>query len=253
MNRTNRAVLWWLCLIIAPLVLTAIEFFHPAGFTQDPGMFEYLSTPEHDQHHKALAYFGPEWWFALHMIQTPCIVLVCIGLWLLVGDDPGAIAWLARGSTFVFLVAYTVLDATGGIGLGRLLLIATEMDANFSPDQRAAIVKLLNAFWIDRWTGGVGSLISLTGSRAAFFSTVFVALERCLRQRTPVAIMLGIALVAAGYLLQISHAATTGPAAFALLAITALAMRVHERREHTKAASNARAAGRDMRGPGLGA
>jgi hypothetical protein len=253
MNRRTRAVLWWLCLFIAPLVLTAIELFHPAGFTQDPGMFEYLSKPEHDHHHEALAYFGPGWWFMLHMIQTPCVVLVCIGLWLLVGDNPGAIAWLARLSTFVFLVAYTVLDATGGIGLGRLLLIATEMDANFSPDQRAAVAKLLNAFWVDRWTGGVGSFISLTGSWAAFFSTVFVALERWMRQRTRVAIALGIALAAAGYLVQISHAAMTGPAAFALLTITALAMHVFERREYAKAASNAHAAVRDTREPELGA
>ncbi|KVO98851.1 hypothetical protein WL21_18275 [Burkholderia ubonensis] len=252
MNRTTRAVLWWLCLFIAPLVLATIELFHPAGFTHDPGMFDYLSKPEYDHNHAALAYFGPAWWFALHMIQTPCVVLVCIGLWLLVGDDPGPVAWLARLSTFVFLVAYTVLDAVGGIGLGRLLQIAAQM----TPDQHTAIATLLNNFWVDRWTGGVGSFISLTGSWAAFFATAFVGLERWLRRRTRAAVVLGIMLAAAGYLLQISHAAMTGPAAFALLAITALAMHFLERRENAKApqtAADTLAAPPDTRQPELGA
>jgi len=35
-------VLWWVCLVAAPLVLVAIELFHPAGFTKEPGMYAYL-------------------------------------------------------------------------------------------------------------------------------------------------------------------------------------------------------------------
>jgi len=67
-----EAILWWLCLGGAPAVLFAIELFHPAGFTQAPGMWEYLSKPEpYAPEHKAIAYFGPEWWSTLHMIQTP--------------------------------------------------------------------------------------------------------------------------------------------------------------------------------------
>ena len=81
---TLTSMLWWLCLVVAPLLLVVIELFHPAGFTQDPGMYEYLSGLQpHTPEHKALAYFGPWWWFILHMIQTPAVCLVALGLYLI--------------------------------------------------------------------------------------------------------------------------------------------------------------------------
>lgn len=59
-NDAVKSILWWICLIIAPMILIAIELFHPAGFTDNPGMYEYLSKPENHTHeHKALYYFGP--------------------------------------------------------------------------------------------------------------------------------------------------------------------------------------------------
>ena len=44
-NEAVEKVLWWICLLAAPLVLVAIELFHPAGFTAHPGMYQYLSKP----------------------------------------------------------------------------------------------------------------------------------------------------------------------------------------------------------------
>jgi len=80
-----KQILWWLCLLVAPLVLIGLELFHPASFTAHPGMYQFLSHylgPGHD----ALGYFGPTWWFVLHMIQTPTVGLVAVGLWLMVDD-----------------------------------------------------------------------------------------------------------------------------------------------------------------------
>ena len=99
-----RQVLWWVCLLIAPLGLIAVELFHPAGFTVHPGMYQFLSQPEpYQPGHSALGYFGPSWWFALHMIQTPLVALMAVGLWLMLTDvtdgDRGyarAAAWFAR-------------------------------------------------------------------------------------------------------------------------------------------------------------
>ena len=86
-HSTLKNILWWLCLLVAPVVLVGVELFHPAGFTftpPGPGMYEYLSKPEpYNPLYKALAYPGPQWWFALHMIQTPMVALVAIGLWIL--------------------------------------------------------------------------------------------------------------------------------------------------------------------------
>jgi hypothetical protein len=81
----TKQALWWICLLVAPTVLIVIELFHPANFTKHPGMYQFLSRPEHDQpQFQAVAYFGPSWWFTLHMIQTPMIGLVAVGLWLMV-------------------------------------------------------------------------------------------------------------------------------------------------------------------------
>ena len=158
-NRGVKSVLWWICLVMAPAVLLTIELFHPAGFTAQPGMYQFLSKPELNQpQFMALAYFGPNWWFTLHMIQTPMVGLVSIGLWLLVdpidradGTLAVALAWLARLATFVFLIYYTALDAIGGFGLGRTILTAQNMvaDGKLNPQQLDGIVQLLNAVWVD--------------------------------------------------------------------------------------------------------
>ena len=108
-----RKVLWWLGLVIAPAVLIGIELFHPAHFTSPPGpgMYQYLSKPEpYNPGFVALSYPGPDWWFLLHMIQTPLVGLVAVGLWLLVGQIGSAdgnfavaAAWLSRAASLVFL------------------------------------------------------------------------------------------------------------------------------------------------------
>src|SRR5689334_623266 len=122
-NEAVKKVLWWVCLLVAPAVLIAIELFHPAGFTYPPapGMYEYLHKPEpYNPQYHALGYFGPQWWFILHMIQTPMVGLVAVGLWLLAdkitsADGSAALtfAWLSRVATFVFFVYYTALDSIG--------------------------------------------------------------------------------------------------------------------------------------------
>ncbi len=234
-NETMKRILWWLCLFVAPLCLIVIELFHPAGFTLNPGMYEYLSIPEqHTHEHNALAYFGPEWWFTLHMIQTPLVCLVAVGLWLMVdGIDreqgiPAMVSgWIARAATFIFAIYYTVLDAIGGIGLGRTIQIAETLALTKEPSESACtssgssqcIALLLNKSWTDPWVGGVGSIISHTGSWAAFFAALFTAITLMLATKAPrLALVL---LVAFGWELQLSHASFHGPIAFGLLVIAA--------------------------------
>jgi hypothetical protein len=234
MSTTAKKVLWWLCLFLAPLVLLTIELFHPAGFTTDPGMYQYLSMPQpHSSAHKALAYFGPQWWFVLHMIQTPMIGLVSIGLWLMLEDVDGrdgvpatVSAWISRVSTFVFLIYYTALDSIGGIGLGRAIEItealaqASPGEPHLSPDQLAGVVLMLNTMWTDPWVGGVGSLISLTGSWAVFVAALFASIALFVSKKVswPPLIM----LIAFGWQVQLSHASMHGPIAFSLLIVAAL-------------------------------
>lgn len=232
-NEGVRRAIWWLCLLIAPLVLATIELFHPAGFTQDPGMYQYLSEPQpYDPQFKALAYPGPHWWFTLHMIQTPMVGLVSVGLWLMAGKvDRGdgtpavALAWLGRVSTWVFLIYYTALDSIGGSGLGRAILNTQRLaaDGELSADQLQGVILALNTNWTDRWVGGVGSVVSLTGSWAAFAAALLLAVALLLAKKAPIWPLL--LLVGFGWELQMSHTAPHGPIAFALLIVAALWIR----------------------------
>jgi hypothetical protein len=226
-NHAVKAALWWICLLVAPLVLIAIELFHPAGFTAHPGMYQFLSKPEpYQPQFQALAYFGPDWWFTLHMIQTPMVGLVAVGLWLVadrIGDAAGtaaiAFAWLSRVATLVFLIYYTALDAIGGIGLGRSMLTAQAMAAGgqLSPQQLDGVSLLLNTMWTDPWVGGVGSFISQTGSWAVFVAALCAAIALFLSRGASWPPL--VVLVAFGWELQTSHASPHGPIAFALLIV----------------------------------
>jgi hypothetical protein len=222
-----RSALWWVCLLLAPLGLIAVELFHPAGFTAHPGMYQFLSQPEaYQAQFQALGYFGPMWWFTLHMIQTPLVALVVVGLWLMLAEvtdtDSGyarAAAWLARAAILVFAIYYTVLDAIGGIGLGRTIITTEAMAASgqLNPQQLDGVILLLNAMWIDPLVGGVGSFVSLTGSWAIFIAMLAAALALLLTRRVPWPPL--IVLIAFGWELQTSHAAMHGPIAFALLIV----------------------------------
>lgn len=222
-----KQVLWWICLLAAPAVLIALELFHPAGFTAHPGMYQFLAHPEHHAaHHSALDYFGPRGWLVLHMIQTPMVGLVAVGLLLMVdgiGKENGgaavATAWLARAAIFVFVIYFTVLDAIGGIGLGRTILTVQSLTeaGKLNPQQVAGIELLLNTIWTDSLIGGVGSFVSETASWAAFAASVFTAAALLLSRRAGWANM--VVLVAFGWELQTSHASPHGPIAFALLIV----------------------------------
>jgi hypothetical protein len=226
--------LWWICLVVAPIVLIGIELFHPAGFTYAPapGMFEYLSKPEpYNPTYWALAYPGPDWWVTLHMIQTPLVGLVAIGLWLLAarideadGTPAFVLAWLSRVATFVFIIAYTALDSIGGFGVGRTMIVSKELAAKgtITADQLKGVAQVVDAVWVDRVVGGVGSFISHTGSYAVFAATLLVALALLVTRKAPWPALL--LLVAFGWQLQVSHASPHGPIAFSLLLVAALWM-----------------------------
>jgi hypothetical protein len=163
------------------------------------------------------------------MIQTPLVALMAVGLWLMLTDvtdgDRGyarAAAWFARAAILVFVLYYTVLDAIGGIGLGRTLITTKAMAASGQLDthQLDGVIVLLNAMWTDPFVGGVGSFISLTGSWAIFIATLAASLAMLLTRR--VAWPPLIVLVAFGWELQTSHAALHGPIAFALLAMASV-------------------------------
>ncbi len=234
-----KRVLWWVCLLVAPAVLIALELFHPSGFTHTPGMYEYLSQAHgHDPQYMALGYFGPHWWLTLHMIQTPLVGLVAIGLWMTVapvtpadGTPAMVCAWLARVAVFVMAVYFTVLDGIGGIGLGRTIIVVQGLvaDGKLNPAQLEGAVVLLNTMWVDPLVGGLGSFVSLTASWATFAAAVLIAATLLLSGRA--GWLTAVLLLAFGWELQTAHAAPHGPIAFALLILATLSMWLRSRRQ----------------------
>ena len=214
-------------LVVAPVLLAGIELFHPAHFTLNPGMTSFLSQPQpHDPYFNAITYFGPEWWYLLHMLQTPLVVVVAFGLLHLTdtfGRNATArympLAWISRIATVVFMTFYTVLDGIGGIALGRELVILNDLLASntITASDAETIRYFLDRLWVDPWVGGVGSFISLVGSWAVFTAALCAASYLKLNRRATwleVALLIGF-----GWELQVAHASYHGPIAFALLAI----------------------------------
>ncbi|WP_127089584.1 hypothetical protein [Aquabacter cavernae] len=231
MGAVIRSGLWWLCLCTAPLVLAGIELFHPSGFSKDPGMYAYLCASQpYNPRYWALGYFGPEWWFTLHVIQLPLLGLVSVGLWLTmhgIEDGIAAVcAWLSRIATFIFLLSYTSLDSIGGIGLGRTMLNMQALEAagKLNAQQMDGAVLLLETNWADPWIGGMGSVVSLTGSWAIFAASVFAAAALFLTRKAPWPAL--ILLIGFGWEIQVSHASPHGPIGFALLVIAAAWIRL---------------------------
>lgn len=231
MDKAIRAGLWWVCLCFAPLVLVGMGLFHPAGFTADPGMYAYLCSPQpFDPRHHALAYFGPEWWFTLHIIQLPMLGLISVGLWMTLGGIETGLAalcaWLSRIATFFFLISYTALDSIGGIGLGRTIIEMQAMraDGRLTAAQMDGAILLLDTTWVDPWIGGMNSVVSLLGSWSVFTAAVFAAAALHLSRRAPWPPL--VLLIAFGWEIQVSHASPHGPIGFALLAIAAAWIRL---------------------------
>ena len=229
MNLLRKRSLAWLSLVIAPLILAGIEMFHPAHFTADPGMTNFLSQPQAgDPHFMAIKYFGPEWWFLMHMIQTPLVVVVSFGLllatdsfWAGEGARFAPLAWISRVATVIFMTYYTVLDSIGGIGLGRELLVLNGMleSGALTAPQAETIRFFLDRMWVDPWVGGVGSFISLTGSWAVFVAAVSAGGYLLLNRK--VSWLEFILLIGFGWELQVAHASYHGPVAFSFLALAA--------------------------------
>jgi hypothetical protein len=229
MKYQPHRILAGLSLVVAPLLLAAINLFHPAEFTTAPGMSAFLSHPQSgDPHFNAIAYFGPQWWFVMHMMQTPLIVMVSFGL-LYLTDTFSAVegarfAWWARISrvaTVIFMTYYTLLDGVDGIGVGRQLMVINEKLATavVNDTEAEAIRRFLDHMWVDPWVGGVGSFISLTGSWAVFVAAVTAAGYLILNRRTSWLVF--ALLIGFGWELQVTHASYHGPVAFSLLALAA--------------------------------
>jgi hypothetical protein len=156
-------VLLVFCLGLAPLVLAIMEIFHPHGFSSH--VYAFLSTSHH-------LYFGPKWWIALHLVQTPLVAAVGFGLILSTRGIPGSLGWIARIVTALFIVYYAALDTIAGVAVG-VLINHTRSWTGARGDAAHDLVQFLFA---NHGVGGTGSALSEGGSWLAFAAFSLVAL-----------------------------------------------------------------------------
>jgi hypothetical protein len=198
-------VLLVLCLGVAPALLTVMEIFHPHGFSDH--VYSYLSESQH-------LYFGPEWWTALHLAQTPLVAFVGFGLLLAVRDIPGPLTWIARIVTALFIIYYTALDTLAGVGVG-VLIDHTKGWTGARADTAHDLVQFL---FTNSGVGGTGSALSEGASWLAFSAFAIVALTLA---RAGAPVLVAFLLAAAGVLIQIAHTNPYGPLGFGCVLVAA--------------------------------
>jgi hypothetical protein len=99
-------------LLVPPLLLAGLEFFHP----------QPDETPQ--------ALMDVATWFAgFHVIQLALTGFVALSVLLLADSFGRASAWVTRLGIGVFLVAFSAYDAVAGIGTGLAMRSARDLSA----------------------------------------------------------------------------------------------------------------------------
>jgi hypothetical protein len=193
-------LLRWLLMIGVPLTLALIEQKHPAGVAANVyGGLRSISSE----------------WLRIHLLQIPLFGLMFVAALNLTWGIVGFWAWLSRIALWFFVVFYTALDAVAGLAVGTIL---SRQTPEMNPATVAAIVQQL---FRDPIVGGVGSVISLTGSWAWLIAMLAAVLGLFWENRTrPVwqTFPPSLLLVVCGYALFVSHTNPAGPIAFACFA-----------------------------------
>lgn len=148
-QRGDRVVSGWVRtagLAAPPLVLAAAGLTHPMELTP--------ATAHH--------------WLVMHVVLVPVFPLLAVAVWVLLAGGDGVLAWLARGSAFVYATFYGALDAVNGVAAGVLVARTPLGDA---ADPAAALRPMLR---LGNDLGWVGSSAFL----AAVLLTVTVLLRR---------------------------------------------------------------------------
>jgi hypothetical protein len=183
-----------------------MEIFHPHGFSSH--VYEYLSASHH-------LYFGPEWWIALHLVQTPLVAAVGFGLLLASRGIPGALAWVGRIAVALFIVYYAALDTIAGVAVGILIDHTTGWTGTHA-DTAHELVQFL---FTNKGLGGTGSALSEGGSWLAFVAFSLIALALA---RAGAPILVAFLFAAGGVLIEIAHTNPYGPLGFGCVLVGAI-------------------------------
>jgi len=198
MNLSRQPPLSEIVLIVgAPLVLAAVECFHP--------------------HPQDLLDLNVQKWLVIHYAQIPLFPLSALAVSALVRSRAGIAAILCRVAMFVFAISYTAFDTAAGVVTGILIKAAHKSG---TPDAWRASI---DAVWTHPVMGGSPLLVpppflAVLGGVALSVGTVAagVSLKRAGSSLAPVVLL---ALAGFGISVFRTHAWPGGPLTFGGLAV----------------------------------
>lgn len=131
-----------LILFGAPLFVGILNIFHPVHF-EPTGVYEDI--------HGVVG-----WWIVLHILNLFGFALLGLAAYLLIKDQQGRAATIAKIAIAVFVPTYAGFDSIIGIGTGILIRYANGVPAS----QLTILDPTINAFW----TNNVAALLAILGS-----------------------------------------------------------------------------------------
>jgi hypothetical protein len=159
-----------LILFGAPLFIGVINIFHPVHF-EPTGIYEGT----HDV---------VSWWIILHVLNLFGFALLGLSAYLLVKDQQGVAATLAKIALAIFVPAYAGFDSIIGIGTGVLVRYANGVPI----DKLAVLDPAINAFW----TNNVATMLAMLGSISWGFSMTMIAVAFTEQKKRAIVLTLGL-------------------------------------------------------------
>jgi hypothetical protein len=176
MSKTARQFI----LFGAPLFVGVINWFHPVHF-EPTGIYEGI----HDV---------VNWWITLHVLNLFGFAMLGLAAYLLVGNQQGIAANVARIVLAIFVPTYAGFDSIIGIGTGSLVQYAKGLPL----DKLTVLEPAIDAFW----TNNVATMLAIIGSTSWGIGMSATAIAFAEPKRRPTLVVLGVlagALTGWGY------------------------------------------------------
>lgn len=191
--------------VLVPLLLTALEYYHPYHFMSDVN-------------HNLLPHL--DLWLMIHVLQLALFGGIAVVFFVMIQGIPGVIANLTRFFVWAFAVTYTAYDSVAGIATGSLI----RLGVNFPSEDQGVVNKMIQQFYTDPIYGGMHSILSETASLAALLAVWGCAMTLWMNSKCSKLPLLLYFI--AGPVLWNSHAYPYGPIAFGLICIANLLLAI---------------------------
>jgi hypothetical protein len=165
----SKSVRQWF-LFGAPLFVGIINIFHPVHF-EPTGIYEGI--------HKVV-----DWWIILHILNLFGFALLGLSAYLLVRDQQGIAATIAKIALAIFVPTYAGFDSIIGIGTGILVRYANGLPI----DKLVILNPAIDAYW----TNNVATMLAIIGSVAWGFGMSLCAVTFTESKRRPAVLIIGL-------------------------------------------------------------